>query len=96
MTDRGGKKKLHPQSSSRMLLGLSDENQVIPYENKEKVLENLLLLTTMFDYFCMLPIMMNHLQKQGYRNIYEEFANSTSPIEYTRPKDVFLVEDVED
>ena len=79
-----------------MLLGLSDEIQAIPYEDKEKVLENMSSLPTLFDFFLMLPILMNHLQKKGFRSIYDEFANGTSPSEYTRPKDVFVVEDIED
>ena len=47
-----------------MLLGLSDEIQAIPYEDKEKVLENMSSLPTLFDFFLMLPILMNHLQKK--------------------------------
>ena len=96
MAERVGKKKIPLQPGGRVLLGLSDEIQAILYENKERVLENVSILSTMFDFFCMLPIMMTHLQKKGYRNIDEEFANGTSPSEYTRPKDVFVVEDIED
>ena len=57
-----GKRPLQP--GGRMLLGLSDEVQAIPYEDKEKVLENMSTLPTLFDFFFMLPTMMNHLQKK--------------------------------
>ena len=79
-----------------MLLGLSDEVQAIPYEDKEKVLENMSTIPTLFDFFVMLLTMRNHLQKKGFRNIYEEFANGSLPIPYERPKDDFAVEDIED
>ena len=79
-----------------MLLGLSDEVQAIPYEDKEKVLENMSTIPTLFDFFVMLSTMRTHLQKKGFRNIYEEFANASLPIPYERPKDDFAVEDIED
>ena len=79
-----------------MLLGLSDEITALPYEDKEKVLENVLALPALFDFFMMLPTMKNHLQKKGFRGIYEEFANGSLPIPYERPKDDFAVENIED
>ena len=94
MADRTKGKGKPVQPGGRMLLGQSDEIQSIPYEEREKVLQNVLGLPTVFDFFSMLPTMMNHLQKKGFRSIYEEFANGTSPSEYTRPKDDFAVEDI--
>ena len=79
-----------------MLLGLSDEVQAIPYEDKEKVLEDMSTLSALSDFFMMLPTMKNHLQKKGFRSIYEEFANGSLPIPYERPKDDFAVENIED
>ena len=79
-----------------MLLGLSDEVQAIPYEDKEKVLENMSTLPTLFDFFVMLSAMRNHLQRKGFRRIYDEFANASLPIPYERPKDDFAIENIED
>ena len=64
MAEKAKGKRIPPQPGGRMLLGLSDEIQAIPYEDKEKVLENMSTLPTLFDFFIMLPILMNHLQKK--------------------------------
>jgi hypothetical protein len=96
MAEKAKGKRIPLQPGGRMLLGLSDEIQAIPYEDEEKVLENMSTLPTLFDFFIMLPTMMNHLQKKGFRCIYEEFANGTLPSPYLRPKDDFAVENIED
>jgi hypothetical protein len=96
MAEKAKGKRIPLQPGGRMLLGLSDEIQSIPYEDKEKVLQNMSTLPTLFDFFIMLPTMMNHLQKKGFRCIYEEFANGTLPTPYERPKDDFAVENIED
>ena len=84
------------QPRGRLLLGLSDEISAIPYESQGKGLSDVSELPTLFTFFFMLPIMMNHLQKKGFRNIYEEFANGTPPTIYERPKDDFAVDHIED
>ena len=89
MAEKAKGKRIPLQPGGRMLLGLSDEIQAIPYEDKEKMLENMSSLLTLFDFFLMLPILMNHLQKKGFRSIYDEFANGTLPSPYERPKDDF-------
>ena len=89
-------KRIPMQPGGRMLLGLSDEITALPYEDKEKVLSNVSALPALFDFFMMLPTMKDHLQKKGFRGIYEEFANGSLPIPYERPKDDFAVENIED
>ena len=54
MAEKARSKRIQPQPGGRMLLGLSDEVQAIPYEDKEKVLENMSTLPTLFDFFFML------------------------------------------
>jgi len=96
MAEKSKGKRIPLQPGGRMLLGLSDEITAIPYEDREKVLENVSALPALFDYFMMLPCMMNHLQRKGFKSIYEEFANGTLPSPYKRPKDNFAVENIED
>ena len=91
---KGNGKPVQPRG--RLILGLSDEITAITYESQGKGVEDVSELPTLFAFFFMLPIMMNHLQKKGYRNIYEEFANGTPPIPYERPKDDFVVDNIED
>ena len=67
MAEKAKGKRIPLQPGGRMLLGLSDEIQAIPYEDKEKVLENMSSLPTLFDFFLMLPTLMNHFQKKVLR-----------------------------
>ena len=67
MAEKSKGKRIPLQPGGRMLLGLSDEIQAMPYEEREKVLENVSALPALFDYFMMLPSMMNHLQKKVLR-----------------------------
>ena len=96
MAEKSKGKRIPLQPGGRMLLGLSDEIHAMPYEDKGKVLTDVSALPALYDFFMMLPTMKDHLQKKGFRGIYEEFANGSLPIPYERPKDDFAVENIED
>ena len=67
MAERGNKKKVYLQSGGRMLLGLSDETQNIPYVARENVLENVPTMLTLFEYFHMMATLKIFLQKKGFK-----------------------------